>query len=298
MSQGLELAKATMGNSSEEQLRAEISRLQHLVQRLEQENCDLRIALSNTAEHGDCVEAQLYETNTKLSSEVAVRRRVELTLQSLVALMSKQRNDLEIILDTLMEHGNVLDIQWQEQISQANLLASSDALTQIANRRRFDEYLAEQWQKMAKSQGFLSIILCDIDFFKQYNDCYGHLAGDACLKQVAQALSAAVYRAPDLLARYGGEEFAAILPQTDAEQAWNVAHRMAAAIAHVRIPHPSSPLDAYVTVSIGVASIVPSELQSPSVLLSEADRQLYLAKNRGRHQIVGSDIEPRSDTSI
>lgn len=287
----MEVPKATAIQESQyHQLQSEVSRLEKEVQRLERENCDLRIALSNTAEHGDFIEAQLQQTNSKLHSEVAVRRRVELTLQSLVALMSKQKEDLEIILDTLMVHSDVLDAQWQQKICQAHLLAALDGLTQIANRRRFDEYLQEQWEKMANSQSFLSILLCDIDFFKQYNDTYGHLAGDDCLKQVAQALSAATYRSSDLLARYGGEEFAAILPQTDRAQALRVAQRMQSAIAQIEIPHATSPIGSYLTVTIGIASIIPGEERSAIALLDEADRQLYSAKYRGRNQILHIDL--------
>jgi diguanylate cyclase (GGDEF)-like protein len=279
-----------IANSSDHPLYAEIARLQTAVQNLEQENADLRIALANTAEHGDLIEAQLYETNTKLELEVAERRRTELTLKSLVALLSQQRDDLEIMLETLVDHGDSLDAQWQQKVSQAHMLATSDGLTQIANRRRFDEYLEEQWQRMARGRTPLSILLCDIDFFKQYNDTYGHLAGDACLKQVVQALQSAIYRSPDLLARYGGEEFAAILPQTDRDSAVKVAQRMQTAIACLQIPHSGSAISLYVTVSIGIASVIPSEQYSASVLLDESDQQLYYAKHHGRNQIVHRDL--------
>jgi diguanylate cyclase (GGDEF)-like protein len=272
-------------------LDAELCRLQRELERSEQNNRDLQIALSNTAEHGDLIEAQLYETNTKLQAEVVIRRRTELTLKSLVSLISQQRDDLEIILDTLMVHGDILDTQWQQQISQANVLASSDGLTQIANRRRFDEYLTEQWQKMARAQGPLSIVLCDIDFFKQYNDTYGHPSGDDCLKQVVKALNSVIFRSTDLLARYGGEEFAAILPQTDQRQAFKVAQRMQEAIAHLKIPHSASTVGACVTISIGIASSIPSERQSASLLLDEADRKLYDAKHQGRNHIAHSYLD-------
>lgn len=277
---------------------AELSRLQNELERLEQDNRDLRIALSTTAEHGDLIEAQLHETNTQLKAEVVIRRRAELTLKSLVSLISQQRDDLEIILDTLMVHGDILDMQWQQQISQANVLASSDGLTQIANRRRFDEYLVEQWQNMARAQGPLSIVLCDIDFFKQYNDTYGHPAGDDCLKQVVKALNSVIFRSTDLLARYGGEEFAAILPQTDRHQAFKVAQRMQEAIAHFKILHGASAVGPYVTISIGIASSIPTAQQSANLLLDEADRKLYDAKHQGRNYIAHSYLdllkEPRS----
>jgi diguanylate cyclase (GGDEF)-like protein len=276
---------------SDPSLDAELCRLQNKVKQLEQENHDLQIALSNTAEHGDLIEAQLHESNTKLQSEVIVRRRAELTLKTLVSLISQQRDDLEIMLDTLMVHGDILDTQWQQQISQANVLASSDGLTQIANRRRFDEYLTEQWHKMARSQAPLSVLLCDIDCFKQYNDTYGHPAGDDCLKLIVKALTSAIYRSSDLLARYGGEEFAAVLPQTDLRQALNVAQRMQEAISDLKIPHSASAAGSYVTISIGIASLIPSEQQPESLLLDEADRKLYDAKHQGRNYIAHDDLD-------
>jgi diguanylate cyclase (GGDEF)-like protein len=272
-------------------LSAELSKLQAKARQLEQENYDLKIALCNTAEHGDLIEAQLHESNTKLQAEVSIRRRTELTLKTLVTLISQQRDDLEIILETLMVHGDVLDMQWQQQISQANVLASSDGLTRIANRRRFDEYLAEQWQKMARLQAPISIILCDIDFFKQYNDTYGHPAGDECIKQVVQALNSTIHRTSDLLARYGGEEFAAILPQTSPSQALKVAQRMQEAIAQLKIPHSDSAVGSYITISIGVATTVPLEPNLTSLLLDEADRKLYDAKRQGRNYIAHNVLD-------
>jgi diguanylate cyclase (GGDEF)-like protein len=273
-------------SSQDPHLLAEISRLQQAVNRLEQENLDLRIALANTAEHGDCIEAELTETNEKLQTEVCQRMQVELTLQSLLTLISTQRDDLEIILETLVEHGDVLDSQWQQKVSQANLLASSDALTQIANRRRFDEFLETQWQQMTSSQSPLSVLMCDVDFFKQFNDHYGHPAGDACLRQVAAALNSALYHDLDLLARYGGEEFVAILPQTNLSQALTVAQRMQTAVAQLETPHQGSSIAPHLTVSIGLATVCPSDHQSPSLLVNAADRQLYQAKAAGRNQIA------------
>ncbi len=279
-------------------LAQEVSRLHALVQHLEQENRDLRLTLSTTTDHGDLIEDQLCVTNEKLQTEVGERRRAEMTLQALVSLISQERDDLEIILETLMDHGDVLDAQWQEQVIQANSLATSDGLTKIANRRRFDDYLEQQWQRMAQSKSPLSILLCDIDFFKQYNDAYGHPAGDACLKQVVQALQSAIFRSPDLLARYGGEEFVAILPQTTAEQAMKVARRMHTAIANLKIPHVGSQIGPDLTISIGVASVIPSTYYPASVLLDAADRQLYEAKHQGRNQIVCHSFELPEDIFI
>jgi diguanylate cyclase (GGDEF)-like protein len=268
----------------------EIVNLRNENRRLQQENRDLKIALSTITEHGDLIEAELCTTNSKLQVEVTERYRAELTLQSLVKLITQQKDDLEIILDTLIVHGDILDAQWQQKISQAHLLATSDGLTEIANRRRFDEYLAEQWQRMARAQAPLSILLCDIDYFKQYNDIYGHLAGDACLKQVVKALNSATYRSTDLLARYGGEEFAAVLPQTDSEQALKVAHRMQVALSQCEIAHTGSEIGASLTVSIGIVSLIPPEQQPVSIALQEADRQLYCAKREGRNRISANSL--------
>jgi diguanylate cyclase (GGDEF)-like protein len=269
----------------------EVDHLRHEILRLQQENQDLKIALSTITEHGDLMEAQLSETNTKLQTEAIERQRAELTLQSLVKLITQQKDDLEIILDTLIVHGDVLDTQWQQKVSQAHLLAISDGLTEIANRRRFDEYLIEQWRRMARAQTPLSILLCDVDYFKQYNDIYGHLAGDACLKQVVKALNSAIYRSSDLLARYGGEEFAAVLPQTDLEQALKVAQRMQFALSQHQIVHVGSLAGSCLTVSIGIVSLIPVEQQPVNVALQEADRQLYRAKREGRNRISASYLE-------
>lgn len=275
----------------EHQLLVEINRLRQDIETLKRENNDLRIALATTAEHGDVIEEELQTINDRLRTEVEERQRAQSLLQAFVSVVSKQRDDLEIILHTIVEHGDVLDTQWQEKVSQANLLAISDSLTQIPNRRRFDDYLESQWQRMTREQTPLSVMLCDVDFFKQYNDTYGHLAGDACLKQIVQALSSSLFRASDVLARYGGEEFAAILPHTDQHQAVNVAQRMQVEIARLQIPHVGSTINSYVTLSIGIACTIPIPSRSPSMLLEAVDRQLYLAKQRGRNQIVHQFLE-------
>lgn len=264
----------------------ENARLRQEIAQLQQVNHDLHIALRTTAEHGDIIETQLYETNVKLKAEIIERQRAQATLHTLLDMLARERDDLRIVVQTIMEHGDVLDAQWHQKFSEAAYLAKSDGLTQIANRRRFDEYLDYQWQQMTREQTPLSIILCDIDCFKQYNDSFGHLAGDDCLRQVAQALALAVKRPADLVARYGGEEFAAILPHTNEAGALKVATRMQAAIARLQIPHPSSQVNDQVTLSIGVACTIPSPQQPPSYLVDEADQRLYLAKKRGRNRIV------------
>ncbi|MBD1936733.1 diguanylate cyclase [Microcoleus sp. FACHB-68] len=173
-----------------------------------------------------------------------------------------------------------------QHLALANLelqrLAWCDCLTQIANRRRFDEYLKQEWGKCAGEQMPLSLLLCDVDFFKVYNDTYGHQAGDECLKQVAAAISQVLAHPVDLVARYGGEEFAVVLPGTDLEGAIDVAEAILEAVKAVAIPHAGSAVSDCVTLSAGVATVVPAPNGSVADLIATADRALYQAKTRGR----------------
>ena len=173
-----------------------------------------------------------------------------------------------------------------ERLKKANLelqrLANLDGLTQLANRRRFDEYLKAEWERMARQQLPLSAIICDLDYFKKYNDTYGHLLGDDCLRAVARAIGLAVKKPESLLARYGGEELAAILPNTNAEEATLIAEAIRCEIQKLKIVHAESTASKYVTASMGVASIVPKPELSPTTLIALADKALYQAKNQGR----------------
>jgi diguanylate cyclase (GGDEF)-like protein len=259
-------------------------------QRLRQENADLRIALSTTAEHGDLIEADLYSTNQRLQTEMAERLRAEVTLKTLIDLISRQKADLEIIMHTIMEHGDTLDTQWHQKFCAAMVRADIDGLTQIPNRRRFDEYLVQQWQDMGREQSPLAIILCDLDAFKGYNDTYGHLAGDTCLVAVATVLRHCLHHANDLVARYGGEEFVAILPRTTLAEAQVVAQRIQREVLGLRIPHQSSTVAPVVTVSIGVAGTIPQMHASGTDLLQRADEQLYKAKRLGKNQIFVASV--------
>ncbi|WP_016925447.1 diguanylate cyclase domain-containing protein [Prochlorothrix hollandica] len=162
-------------------------------------------------------------------------------------------------------------------------LANVDSLTGVANRRYFDTYLAETWARLQQEQALFSLILCDIDYFKAYNDHYGHPHGDACLQQVAQAIAQATHRPTDLAARYGGEEFALLLPYTSPEGAQQVAQRLQQNIAALAIPHAQSNLDPHLTLSIGLSTLMPNPASSPEQLVSMADRALYHAKEQGRN---------------
>lgn len=164
-------------------------------------------------------------------------------------------------------------------------MSRTDGLTKVANRRYFNETLEKEWRKGIRTGKPLGVILMDVDHFKRYNDHYGHLMGDECLKQVAAALSASFPRAGDLVARYGGEEFAVILPDTGSDVA-QVAERAREAIASVKIEHVKSDVVPYVTVSIGACSVVPSEAIAPNKLVDSADQGLYMAKENGRNRVI------------
>ena len=180
----------------------------------------------------------------------------------------------------------VQQAQLQRQMETTNRelrqLASVDGLTQIANRRRFDEYLDQEWRRTRHDRQPLSLILCDIDFFKAYNDTYGHQKGDRCLQQVAQAIQFAVQRPTDLVARYGGEEFAILLPDTEAEQAVQVANAAFERVRTLAIPHINSLVSSTVTLSAGVASLNPDEHLPLEDFVATTDRALYQAKKLGR----------------
>lgn len=180
--------------------------------------------------------------------------------------------------------------QSNQELQQANQelyrLAIIDGLTQVANRRRFDDYLQQEWQRLSREQNSLSLILGDVDFFKAYNDNYGHQAGDQCLQKVAKAFSLAATRPADLVARYGGEEFAIILPNTLAPAALGVPRQIQDNLSAFKIPHAQSKVSDYVTLSLGIAGIIPSSRTSPKELIVAADRALYQAKNKGRDRVV------------
>lgn len=168
-------------------------------------------------------------------------------------------------------------------------LSSLDGLTGIPNRRRFDEVARREWKQSLRDRAPISLILIDIDAFKGFNDHYGHLAGDDCLKQVAAALSDAVRRPSDFLARYGGEEFVSLLPRTDEAGAVLVAESMRRAVTDLAIPHARSPAGSRLTISLGVAACVPNLDQNLFGFINEADQALYRAKDAGRNrtEVVG-----------
>ncbi|MHC5726848.1 MAG: GGDEF domain-containing protein, partial [Nostoc sp.] len=185
--------------------------------------------------------------------------------------------------------------QLQQVNQELQRLASSDGLTQVANRRCFDDTFNAEWQRLAQEQGSLSLILCDVDYFKLYNDTHGHLAGDDALRQVAKAISQTVKHPVDLVARYGGEEFAVILPNTDIQGAIAVARNIQTNVSALQMPHPHSQVSEFITLSFGVSTITPHSQLSPATLIAAADQGLYQAKAQGRNCVVQMDCE---DTDV
>lgn len=164
-------------------------------------------------------------------------------------------------------------------------LSTTDGLTGIANRRLFDQTLQTEWQRCARNRASLSLLMIDIDHFKRYNDHYGHQTGDECLRQVARILVLCAKRSGELVARYGGEEFAILLPGTDATEAQAIAQRCLQQMHSARIPHADSPVSEWLTVSVGVASLVVSPGESRVTLVQQADSALYCAKRAGRARV-------------
>ena len=204
---------------------------------------------------------QLLEKNERLQQEIKARKEIEKALQD-------------------------SQLQLQEANQELQRLANLDGLTQIANRRRFDQVLQEEWQRLAREQQPLSLILCDVDYFKSYNDTYGHQAGDDCLYSIAQTIRQSVNRPADLVARYGGEEFVIILPNTHVSGAEVVAKIIQQKVQDLKLIHAQSPSSSYISLSFGVACYIPQHGLESSRLIEAADTALYQAKKQGRNQIV------------
>ncbi len=164
--------------------------------------------------------------------------------------------------------------------------ATIDTLTTIANRRRFDEFLLQAWRQMQREQKALSIIMIDVDYFKSFNDYYGHVAGDDCLKKIAIEMQKQIARPTDLLARYGGEEFVCILSDTEREGAEHIAENLRQTIESLAVAHEKSVISDVVTISLGVAAIIPNPEQLLSNFINMADHALYQAKKSGRNRAV------------
>jgi len=182
--------------------------------------------------------------------------------------------------EALLENRRQLEAAYR----QLELASQVDSLTGVANRRYFDKFFTLEWRRQCREKSSIGLIMVDIDFFKRFNDTYGHVAGDRCLRQVAQALRV-IHRAGDLVARYGGEEFVAVLSGTRLEDTRRIAERMRQRVKDLAIPHEQSEVAGQVTISVGVAAQVPVPKDDPKDLVLKADRALYLAKAAGRDQV-------------
>ena len=223
-------------------------------------------------------------------------------LMALLRVFSdRTRRDLESLVSAnlkLQAQAEEMDRKNREltetrrQLEQRNRdlerLSALDTLTQIANRRRFDTVLRQEWRRAVRDEAAISLLFCDIDYFKRFNDTYGHQAGDECLVRVAQAMEETLNRPADLVARYGGEEFIAMLVDTDGEGARMLAERMRARIEELRIENSASSVGPLLTVSLGVATIVPNPTLRPEDLMDLADRALYASKANGRNRVSTS----------
>lgn len=174
-----------------------------------------------------------------------------------------------------------MELELQHANSELHLLTHLDGLTQIANRRCFDAFLVREWQRLCRTEQPLALLMLDVDYFKSYNDFYGHQGGDVCLAKIAQAVQKSVSSPADLVARYGWKEFVIILPETDLTGAIAIAETIHDAIAALAIPHQSSEAGQWVTVSIGISCLIPSQDVLPEYLINCADQSLYQAKQQG-----------------
>lgn len=230
-----------------------------------------------------------------------------LTLQRYSDRPNWQDQEIALVQSVVNQLGVAIrQAQLYQDLQHANAelsrLATIDGLTQIANRRHFNLYLEQEWQRCLREQTYLSLVLCDVDYFKPYNDHYGHQAGDDCLVQIAQTLSQSARRSTDLVARYGGEEFALVLPNTDLEGALRVIRTIQAAVYDLNILHLASTIGDRITISFGVVTLIPCPSHRLDDFLSGADQSLYQAKQAGRntycvHELSYPRQEDHEDTS-
>ncbi|NOT17513.1 MAG: GGDEF domain-containing protein [Sulfuriferula sp.] len=255
-----------------------------LTQQLQQTVQDLEIELITTIEHGDVIEQQLDALNRQLMLEIKQRQIAEARLEAVLAVVNQQKEDLEVLVDTLAVHGDEVDVRWMSRYADIEQLVRKDGLTKIGNRRHFDDYLAHMLLDCQHTSTPLALVFCDIDYFKRYNDSCGHWEGDTVLIKVAQALQSVCQRPVDRPMRYGGEEFALVLPDTDKAGAVQVAESLQATLLAMNLPHKHSPFGR-ITLSIGVVSLLPSNIETAHSLVVRADALLYRAKELGRNRI-------------
>ncbi|MBS1270820.1 MAG: Phytochrome-like protein cph2 [Gammaproteobacteria bacterium] len=206
----------------------------------------------------------------------------------------RDKIDNEVLAESLERTNNKLEAANKE----LGTRAETDGLTGIPNRRYFEQRFAVEWQRARRSGACSACLMLDIDHFKQFNDYYGHAAGDECLKRVAAALDRQIKRPSDILARYGGEEFVVLLPETELEGAKAVAEGLTQTVGELAIRHEASSVSRHVTVSVGVAAAVPERLSDRHEMVNAADEALYAAKRQGRNRAVVFDSSARNDEPL
>ena len=204
--------------------------------------------------------------------------------------LQKQLQDQNILLQKEIKIRTKVEAALRHANQELRYLATTDALTEIANRRKFDEYIIQEWRRLAREKAPLSMIIADVDCFKSYNDTYGHQAGDNCLEKIAQSIARVIKRPSDLVARYGGEEFVIVLPRTELAGAVHIANEIRVAIRHLNISHQSSSVSDRITLSLGVSSAIPIPKTSSEALIYAADSALYDAKSQGRDCLVSCSL--------
>ena len=231
--------------------------------------------LNRTTSHSLCLYIENQELLTALETEkrqiIGTNKKLEEDLKSRIQTEAKLLHEKRIAEDISKE---------------LKILSTQDSLTGINNRRRFDEALYDEWYRASRLSRPLSLVLCDIDKFKEYNDTYGHVEGDKCLTRVAHLIDDYARRAGDMAARFGGEEFVIILPDAEQEHAKAIAEQIRIAIMDLGLPHGASPVANIITASFGVCTKAPDRDTSPKTLIECADKAMYLAKKQGRNKVV------------
>jgi diguanylate cyclase (GGDEF)-like protein len=207
-------------------------------------------------------------------------------LQTELAEQLHLRSQVSAANEALEDKVRLRTAELQAANSQLEILSITDGLTGLANRRRFESYWTDEWQRAMRQATPLAVIMLDVDHFKAYNDHYGHPQGDQCLRRVGAVLQASVRRAGELAARYGGEEFVVVMPGVTQQQALETARGILIAMREAQLPHASSPVASMLTLSLGVAVGIPQATDEREYLLKMADTALYAAKKNGRNRVV------------
>jgi len=254
--------------------------------RISQQLRQLKVQLETAIEHGDAVEQLLFEENKKLLSKNQEHKHTEQKLLYLLQNLQQEKKDLETVIDSIIDHSDRLDLHLLTEYQRVQEASLTDPLTGLANRRGFLEHFDKCW-KQAKRQDYLvGLIFIDIDYFKQYNDHYGHHEGDICLQRIAKLMTNACYRETDFISRYGGEEFIILISVKDLASVKVLATRLHKTFLQEKITHEKTLLEQkIVTASLGCGLIKPDKNNKPNDFIKQVDALLYQAKEQGRNQI-------------